>query len=255
MGMAKRGIKRNLFMGFGIALGLTILIAGSGIWSVKRITGTVIKTINTNLSISQNASKARIDTLQLRRYEKDMLINLWNSEKVKGYKEKWDKEHADLLARIADLEKVITDPKDKERIEQIKRDMKIYASNIAELYDLLTSRTITTVKDGNDYVNKVKDNVHGVETVARDMAADASAKTASLGKEILLDSGHATLLMIILSGIAVLLGIAISMVIIRSITGPLNRVVAGLSEASDQVASASGAYKGTVPLFPHESYA
>jgi methyl-accepting chemotaxis protein len=222
-------------------LGLTILISVSGIWRVKEITSTVIRTINTDFKMSEHASRVRAHTLQLRRYEKDMLINFENLEKVKAYKDKWDKERTSLLARIADMQEAITNPKQKERMDQIKTNLTIYESNITDLYDLLLSRRVLSVREGNDFVNKVKDNIHEVENIAEDMAMDASAKMVSLGKEILADSGKTTVIMtmIITLVITIFLGIGISIVMIRSITVPVNRVVAGLSEASDQVASAS----------------
>ena len=176
MRITKRGIKTNLFIGFGMILGLTILISVSGIWRVKEITSTVIRTINTDFKMSEHASSVRAHTLQLRRYEKDMLINFENLEKVKAYKEKWDKERTSLLTRIADMQEAITNPKQKERMDQIKKNLDIYASNITDLYDLLMSRRISSVKEGNDFVTKVKDNVHEVETVAEDKIGRASCR-------------------------------------------------------------------------------
>jgi methyl-accepting chemotaxis protein len=240
MSTAKRGIKTNLLLGFGVVLVLTILITVSGIWSVKKITGTTVKAVSTSFVMSEDASRARANTLGMRRYEKDMLINYESPEKVKTYHEDWKKEHASLLARIADIEKVITEPKEKERVDEMKKDLQVYDSGMTTLYDLIKDGKVKSVKEGNEALEKVKDPVRRLEKVAKDMATEASEKMVSVQKEIVADAGSSTVIMIIFSLVTVLLGIGISIIIIRSITGPLNRVIAGLTDGADQVSAAAG---------------
>jgi methyl-accepting chemotaxis protein len=180
MNMTKRGIKTNLLLGFGVVLVLTTLIAVLGIWSVKKITGTTVKAINTSFEMSENASRARANTLGLRRYEKDMLLNYESPEKVKAYHEDWKKEHASVLARVADMEKAITDPKEKDRINEMKKDLQVYDSGMTALYDLIKDGKVKSVKEGNDALEKAKDPVRRVEKSAKDMSAEASDKMASV---------------------------------------------------------------------------
>lgn len=241
MKMAKRGIRANLFLGFTVVLVLTILIAVAGIWSVKKITDKTVKSINTNFKMSENASRARANTLGMRRFEKDMLLNFESSEKVKTYHEDWKKEHASLLARITDMEKTITDQsgKEKERINEMKNDLQTYDTGMSVQYELIKDGKIKSVKEGNDALGKVKDPVHRIEKAAKDMAAEASEKMVSVEKEIVVDAGNSTFIMIIFSIVTILLGIGISLVIVRSITLPIGKIANDLSDASEQVASAS----------------
>jgi methyl-accepting chemotaxis protein len=238
--MTKRSIRTNLLAGFGIVLVLTALIAVFGIWSVKKITGTTVKAVNTSFEMSENASRARANTLGLRRYEKDMLLNYETPEKVKSYHEDWKKEHASVLARIADMEKAIVDQKEKDRINEMKKDLQVYESGMSTLYDLIKDGKVKSVKEGNDALEKAKDPVRRVEKAAKDMASEASEKMIAVQKEVVADAGNSTTIMIIISLVTILLGIGISIIIIRSITGPLNRVIAGLTDGADQVASAAG---------------
>jgi len=58
------------------------------------------------------------------------------------------------------------------------------------------------------------------------------------------DSTHsanrAILVMLVVSGLALAVGILISVLLTRAVTGPLNRIIAGLGEGAGQVAAASG---------------
>ena len=239
MRIAQKGIKTNLLLGFGVVLVLTILIAVFSIWSIQKITGTTVKAVSTNFLMSENASRARANTLGLRRYEKDMLINYENAEKVKEYHENWKKEHASLSARISDMEKVITDQKEKERIDEMKNYLQVYDLGMANLYDLIKDRKVKSVKEGNAALEKFKDPVRRIEKTAKDMATEASEKMISVEKSIKADAGSSIVIMLIFSVITILLGIGISITIIRSITAPLNKVIAGLTDGADQVAAAA----------------
>jgi len=236
----KRGIKTNLLLGFGVVLALTLLIAVFSIWSIKNITATTVKAVDTSFMMSENSSWARSNNLGMRRYEKDMLINSENSEKVKQYYKKWGNEYASLMDRIAAMEKTISDQKGKERIDSIKRDLQAYSSGMVSLHDLIKDGKLLSVKEGNDFINKYKEPIHRMEETSKDMAAEASVEMVSVKKSIKADAGNATVIMLIFSVIVILMGIGISITIIRSITGPLNKVIAGLSDGAEQVASAAG---------------
>ncbi|TSA45368.1 MAG: chemotaxis protein, partial [Deltaproteobacteria bacterium] len=121
----------------------------------------------------------------------------------------------------------------------MKKDLQIYDSGMTILYDLIKDGKVKSVKEGNDTLGKVKDPVRRLEKNAKDMATEASEKMVSLEKEIVADAGNSTVILIIFSVISVLLGIGISIIIIRSITGPLNRVIAGLTDGADQVSTAA----------------
>jgi methyl-accepting chemotaxis protein len=87
---------------------------------------------------------------------------------------------------------------------------------------------------------------------ARGVAADGVLEAAKTTSEfnmasVVTSSGDAakslstaSTTMIIGLSVAVIIGIALALFITRSITGPINRIIAGLNEGSEQVASASG---------------
>jgi methyl-accepting chemotaxis protein len=113
----------------------------------------------------------------------------------------------------------------REAAMQYKAAMTDFLANWQTLQSLNTQRTET-----------------GGELIASTRAtADAGMKaTDTIAANAVSALSAATTMMIIGLIIAVIVGVLVAFFITRSITGPINRVIAGLSEASDQVASASG---------------
>ncbi len=75
---------------------------------------------------------------------------------------------------------------------------------------------------------------------AKDTSLAGMNDTAKSSGEAATSLGSASLTMIVGLSIGVVVGILLAIFITRSITGPINRVIAGLSTGSEQVTSASG---------------
>jgi methyl-accepting chemotaxis protein len=226
-------------MGFGAVAVLTLIVAAGGIWGVKQITGKTVAALGTSFEISENGSRARANTLGMRRYEKDILLNLQSPEKVKEDADAWKKEHENLVARVVAMEKAAVDQKDRERIDALKKDLQVYDVVMTDLLGLIKDQKVKTAKEGNDFLDKAREAIRRVEKATKDIAAEASGQMDAVGKEVVRDAGTLTTGLIVFSVLTVILGIAISLVIIRSITAPISRVVAGMTEGADQVAAAS----------------
>ena len=81
---------------------------------------------------------------------------------------------------------------------------------------------------------------HEVITACKE-TADAGADAADrISKEAVSSLSAASTIMIIGLIAALIIGILLAFFITRSITGPVNRIIAGMSEGAEQVASASG---------------
>jgi methyl-accepting chemotaxis protein len=95
---------------------------------------------------------------------------------------------------------------------------------------------------------KVMDDVSTRRAAAADQALDVARETALAGiegmrkisKETVGSLSASSLVMIIGLLAALVVGVALAMIIVRSITKPIHLVIAGLSEGAAQVASASG---------------
>ena len=231
------GVGARLGLGFGVLILFIIIIGGAGYWGAYKVSGTTMNALKTDAKIAEHSARARANVLGLRRFEKDILINFDNADKVSSYYESWKKEHEHLLTRIADMEKVITLQQDKELIENMKKEMKSYNSGMSEVVAMIREGKISSTKDGDAAVKK--DPIRALEKEAQAFAAEGNKRLSGI-EDILKSDVKAVSWMLIIFGVtAVAMGLGFSLILTRNITRPLNRVIAGLTEGSSQVAAAS----------------
>jgi methyl-accepting chemotaxis protein len=82
-------IGTRLALGFGFVLLMLIIIGIAGFWGVNSISSNTINMLKGDAQVSEHASRARANTLGLRRYEKDLFINIGDKAKEDDYQKKW----------------------------------------------------------------------------------------------------------------------------------------------------------------------
>ena len=117
MHSSKKSIGILLGVGFGIVLLLLVLTGVLGYWSTSSISAMAIKEfkemLRTDAAIAEHSARARSNVLGLRRFEKDMFLNIGSKEKEEDYFKKWKEQKEHLLNRLNDLQKAAVAEQDK----------------------------------------------------------------------------------------------------------------------------------------------
>ncbi len=97
-------------------------------------------------------------------------------------------------------------------------------------------------KDGEiaELTATMRDAVHKIEPLIEKVAAAAMESATAKTESTVARAGSLSLIALSIAICAVLAGVVLAIVITRGITGPLDRIIAGLTEGSDQVSSAAG---------------
>lgn len=127
-------IGTRLYLGFGALLTLLFVLWGVGKWGMASFHDAISATLKGNVKIMELSSRARANALGLRRFEKDVFINIGSAKDVEKYRKGWDDELGKLKARIADLEKVATLPNDKKIIQDAKENLEKYGAGFIKVY-------------------------------------------------------------------------------------------------------------------------
>jgi methyl-accepting chemotaxis protein len=165
-------------------------------------------------------------------------IALTSDEGVKQrLKDNFAKAKTSLTNTLDKLEKTLTTAKGKETFAGIKANL----ATVVQLSDKAAALgDANKQKEAGDIVineihppqTKMLQQLESFASLEEEIALKEGKESAQAA------SGGKTLLMI-LGGAASVLGLLMALFITRSITGPVGRVVEGLSEGADQVASAS----------------
>jgi methyl-accepting chemotaxis protein len=218
-------IGMRLALGFGFLLVMLISIGITGYWGVNSISNATIAMLNGDANVSEHSARARANVLGLRRFEKDLFLNIGSKEKEEEYFKKWKEQHEHLTARIKDLEKSATIKHDIEQVDIMKKDLSVYDGGLNKVYGMIQSERIKTPTEANAAINEVKDSIHKMEEAAKELADEANKRMEAQEDLAKQKVSHTNTIMFVLGLIAVILSIAITLIISRGITKPLDDAV------------------------------
>lgn len=186
--------------------------------------------------LAKLALRIQATSLRLRRFEKDMFLNVHNAEKVAEYEKKWDAALVELRQHIADAGKVATHDVAKTALNDIGAGLDEYARGMAQVRAELQAGRIASPEAGNEAIGQYKKEIRLLESKADELADHASeaeaASVKSLSEEAASDRNRmvSTLL---LCAVLTLLG---GYLLVRSLRTAMRQIV-GVSDAVAAAAS------------------
>ncbi len=225
-------IGKRLGWGFGVLLVLILALGATGIFGLKFVANITEKMVQHEARMAENAARLRANTNILRRYEKDTFLNMGAPEKQAEYVKKWQEDLESARGRLAELEKLADTPTDKQTIATMKSDLDAYEKGFLKVYDQVVARKITTPQDGNKAIGSVKDETHRLEAAAKEFAVEKNKAMAVEVQRGARATSIAMACMVAMVLVAIVLCIAVSILITRSITKP----VLTLTESADRLA-------------------
>jgi methyl-accepting chemotaxis protein len=174
-------IGTRLGLGFGIIIVLLIGIVLTGYWGVNSVSESTIKMIQGDATISEHAARARANVNALRRYEKDLLINIGDKAKEDDYLKKWTEQHDHLIKRLDDLDKVVVDSHEKDQVKTMRAELATYDGGMKKVLTMIAAGSLKDAKQANSVVNEVKDQIHKLEQNAKELAEESNTRMDKQG--------------------------------------------------------------------------
>ncbi len=163
-------------MSFGLLLLLLVVVGGVGYWGVKSISGTTFRMLDQDASIAEHAARLRANIVGMRRFEKDVFLNIGAPARVEAYYAKWSGEKDDVEGRIADLEKVASTEEDRETVKSVKDNLVLYVAGFGRVYGLILDGEIRTPSAANAAIEGFKDATHRMESTAEVFAREGNRR-------------------------------------------------------------------------------
>ncbi|HMK50249.1 MAG TPA: methyl-accepting chemotaxis protein [Thermodesulfovibrionales bacterium] len=212
---------------------LIITMGITGYQGIRSVSGTTIRMLHSEAKIAENSARAGADVLGLRRFEKDLYLNIGSREKEAEYLAKWRELSKNLADRIDDLDKVAQTQGDRELVKAMRENLVKYEAGFNSVRSLIESGKIRTPQEANAAISKYKDVIHKMEEDARDFASEGNKRMASIESLVSSTTVRAISIMAVLAVICIFLGLGISTLMARSITNPINEAV----EVSNRVSA------------------
>ena len=135
-------IKTRLYVSSGIAILFIAIIGITGYLGMEKMEANVDDLASNDAKLVEYAQRERANINMLRRYEKDLFMNIGDSAKMDEYKKKWDTTLEHFNKRMDESAKLLSDPsspdgaKDKETLSNIKKNMDSYGKSGFVIQDI-----------------------------------------------------------------------------------------------------------------------
>ena len=245
-------IGTRVSLAFGALLLLMMAVAATGYLGMRSIDLEIDQRLDSDGVIAQHAGRARANILGLRRYEKDILLNAGSAEKIKEYFEKWKQEEEHIEERLKTLEKVATDPKDKERVKSLRGELETYRNGVPKVYQAILAGRIRTPEAGNAAMGQYKDVTHKMEAQAAEFATDGYARLDGVKNTVYQRFEKVSRSMGVLVAVILVLGIGTALYLTRKIAGILRSLVQEMGQLTEAAVNGKLGTRGATEKIDHE---
>src|SRR5512132_2409378 len=137
----------RLAVAFGAVLLATLLVALAAGFAVHTQAQVAAEALDIDVHYVASVLRVRTQLSNMRRFEKDMIINAANFDEVKRYWESWQGANARTMENIKRASAVASDAGTRKRVEVLTNAVAGYGRGMSAIYSQLESRSIQTSED------------------------------------------------------------------------------------------------------------
>ncbi len=205
-----------------------LVVAAAGYWGTHKLSGAMIDMLQTDAELQQLFSAARINALDMRRYEKNFVLDMGNQSDQDDALDKWKSTDDRYHEHIASLTKVAVDSEDTDALVVINGTLKVYEDGFGDLVSKIHSGKIKNLADANAGMDPYRNAVARMEDTLSVEDAEHVSRMQDR-KKMAQDINKRTLWILFASVLAgIIVGGIISVVTTRRITRPISTVVAAM---------------------------
>ena len=215
-------VGKRLAIGFGLIVVLLVSMGLSGYWGLEAITGETLNVLNGDAKIVTLAARIKSTTLELRRFEKDTELNMEEPQIRAEYAAKWKEQRQKLRDVLTELDKFKLSADDKLAVRSMGEDLDVYEGGYTKVLNLIEQGKLRTPQEANQTITQYKDSIHRLESAATDLTNRHAEVLVPMVEQI---AKTTTTTLVIFSLVSIFVSIAVTLIISRGITRPIQEVV------------------------------
>ncbi|MDC8786653.1 methyl-accepting chemotaxis protein [Roseateles koreensis] len=227
-------IRARLYVMAGLAI-LTMLMVGCfGLWSLMQSRDEFSRFAENDVESLVQLADVRAGTGNLRRYEKDMLINMADAKAVERYKEEWTKTFEKVMAGLKKIDALNLSAEIKRYPSDMTLALVDYQRGLASVGERMAKGEFSDTASANKAMEPLKAPVRAVDKALAEMTTlidkNSREKVAYIhARENAIQSGLLGVL-----GSAVVLLLIFTALNVRSILQPLQEGLRVIARLADQ---------------------
>ncbi len=218
-------IGARLAFAFALITGLLVAASLSGLLMLSKFKHSTDNMLNVYVALALNAQRATTLALEERRFEKDVFINIKSKDQVKVYFERWQEAGVQLEEVLNAGQALAYDEELLQHYEAARQALAEYQQGFGNVHQRIVAGQLRSTNAANADFAQYKESVYQIESTANAIKEKTSADMANVTLTLRQNYESAIFWIKVVALAAVVLAAALSVVISRSITRPLNAAV------------------------------
>ena len=173
-------IRMQLFFGFGLISVILLAVAAVGTWGIGDMLARADDALAHDAFIGEHAARARANTAGLRRYEKDIFLEIADRSSRADYVSKWEDQGKRLRARIDSLKGAVVLPEDAAAVADISAKLESYTAGFRTILSQVEAGALTDPAQANTAMEKYKDFARDLDKEVQALSYRAEERSAKL---------------------------------------------------------------------------
>jgi methyl-accepting chemotaxis protein len=205
MNRSSNSIRKWRLLIFGAALLAIGSCAATEYWGIVKLNQVAAAFRHGDNAFAWATEEMRDEVLQLRRYEKDVLLNVGTPDLVQSYQAKWEDAFLHLRYDLVRARRSASAEADAS-LQHAVDSLDVYRTGFLRTYDQIRSGTLATSQQANADANRFRDAAHSAEQALTALSASALGRTQTVDPAVVAQRCSLTVslaLLVVLVGLLV----------------------------------------------------
>jgi methyl-accepting chemotaxis protein len=226
-------LRRRLLLGLGLLCVANVIVAVFAVWSLAVLASLTTERLGRAARLARVASQVAEHTLQCRRFEKDLFLNLTKAGERDRYEKQWHQAYAALQAAVAEYTTLAQNDEDRNTAGRWTRLQQDYATALTLVLEGVKKGTIQSPEQANEEITPYKESIRELT----DLATTTAHRKMDEVKQVEVDVGQVhsffKTLILIVTACAVVGSLWWS----YRLAGEVTRPIRDLARAADRIAA------------------
>jgi methyl-accepting chemotaxis protein len=225
MSIANLKVGTRLGLGFGVVLLGLFVLAAAAWYAVEAQSNAASNALDVHVRFTTSVLRIRVQVANQRRFERDILVHAANPEAVRRDWAAWQETGKRGEVQIKRALQAAPDEASRKQVEKLVAALGGYSRSMAVFYSDVSLGLMKDAEEAEQSIEKFRDDIRAADEAMSDLYEMASKRLDGTRESLLEVKNRMGVLLVLVLGAVVVVAVVLSVLIARTITGPLGAAV------------------------------